>query len=84
MSLRIGVDDISAVLLADGWHNVDPMSNRPGAISSFDTDAYEFIDSEGDVLFGNGTGFRFTESGSPLFGPMSSILAVRSYRPAND
>jgi hypothetical protein len=84
MSLRIGVDDIMAVLLPDGWHKVDRMSNRLDAVSSFDTDAYEFLDSEGHILYGGGTGFRFTENTSQIFGPISSILAVKPYKRAND
>jgi hypothetical protein len=49
MSLLIEVDDVTSVLLADGWHNVDWRdSNNHGdpdgrRISTFSLDAYEFV-----------------------------------------
>jgi hypothetical protein len=39
MSLAIEVDDITHVLLADGWHEVSD--------ASFGTDSYEFMRREG-------------------------------------
>jgi hypothetical protein len=74
MSLAIQADDITAVLLADGWHSVS---------SGFDVDAYEF--KLGSLLIhGGGTndvcgsGFVFTEpDGVRTAGPLTSILAVR-------
>jgi hypothetical protein len=83
MSLRINTDKVRAALLADGWHAVVP--------GTFDTDAYEFMDGPtDDLIFGGGqdkttipsTGFRFDERDAELnaqtiFGPLTSILAVR-------
>lgn len=75
MSLAIQVDEITAVLLADGWHDVHG--------KSFDIDSYEFK-SERLLLHGGGrdgisaSGFDFTAAdGIRLTGPLSSILAVR-------
>jgi hypothetical protein len=83
MSLRIEVDQVAAVLLADGWHCVEP--------GSFALDAYEFVDGGegGMVLLGGGqerlvpaTGFMFTETSTNAgyFGPLTSVLAVREER----
>jgi hypothetical protein len=83
MSLAINLDDVVAVLLADGWHHV--------ADKSFAMDSYEYVhgkDSRGDYaqVHGGGndetvsaTGFVFKEpDGSYLQGPLSAILAVRT------
>ena len=85
MSLAIDVDNVSAVLLADGWHTV--------ADDSFLLDSYEFIWS-GALAHGGGnsgvcaTGFSFIEDfdhnageayhGDParVSGPLTAILAV--------
>ena len=93
MSLAIEVDDITQVLLADGWHTVDE--------ASFGIDSYEFIWREGmddnPMLAGGqekhiaaaghrgstsrehiaAAGFRFTESDHVLCGPLTSVLAVK-------
>lgn len=78
MSLNIDIDDVSAVLLADGWH--------PVAGQSFDLDSYEF--KRGDLrLLGGGacpgvphTGFSFLdEDGDRIDGPLTALLAVRRY-----
>jgi hypothetical protein len=84
MSLAIEVDDITHVLLADGWHTVHD--------ASFGIDSYEFM------LLGGGqekhiaaaghrgstsrehiaaAGFSFTEGDHVLCGPLSSVLAVK-------
>ncbi len=69
MSLAIDVDNVSAVLLADGWHTV--------ADQSFEIDAYEFM-WQGDLLYNANAGFAFTETdGAVVMGPMTAILAVR-------
>ncbi len=76
MSLAIDTDTVSAVLLADGWHQV--------TARSFDLDAYEFV-WEGETLLGGGncagvpsTGFSFTTTdGSTVAGPLTALLAVR-------
>ncbi len=82
MSLAIDVDDVTAVLLADGWHQV--------ADASFTLDSYEYLWAAGGpqddpmILHGGGRngicaiGFDFEEKGSGrIAGPLSSILAVR-------
>lgn len=81
MSLSIRVDDITAVLLADGWHEV--------VAGSFDTDAYEYHSGsrssplhEAVVLYlgewqGCSTGFTFKDANGRIEGPMTSIIAIR-------
>lgn len=90
MSLYIDVDTVTAVLLADGWHQV--------ADASFNLDAYEFVwsgtdgitvvesDEDALLLLAGGreslvpaTGFSFKEEGGgwQIAGPITSILAVR-------
>ena len=75
MSLRIDVDKISAVLLADGWHEV--------VDQSFALDAYEYVHNEDTIHKGGGgnvtsTGFCFKDdTGSSMCGPLTAILAVR-------
>ena len=97
MSLAIDVDAVTAVLLADGWHEV--------ADDSFSLDAYEFIwsgkggvraaDMNGDrdpmVLHGGGgsgvcaTGYEFIDDGGEVIaGPLTAILAVRRARVPED
>ena len=77
MSLRIDVDKVVAVLLADGWHEV--------ADQSFDTDAYEFVHDGGTILSGGqsdgvcATGFTFTtKEAHRVSGPLTAILAVKT------
>jgi hypothetical protein len=79
MSLAIDIDDVTEVLLADGWHTV--------ANTSFDIDSYEFVSQDGrGVLLGGGReplipsrGFRFADAdGGCLTGPLSSILALKT------
>ena len=93
MSLAIEVDDITHVLLADGWHTVHD--------ASFGIDSYELIWHEGmadSPMLGGGqekhiaaaghrgstsrehiaaAGFSFTESDHVLYGPLTSVLAVK-------
>lgn len=81
MSLAIDVDAVTGVLLADGWHAVK------GA--SFELDSYEYLwDREGGeqvILHGGGQsgvcatgfGFRDAKQDAWLFGPLTSILAVK-------
>lgn len=88
MSLAIDIDKITEVLLVDGWHKV--AMNKQG-ISTFDLDAYEYIQQRGEhkdplLLLPGGneqlvpaTGFNFAESGgSIIYGPVTAILAVRT------
>ena len=93
MSLAIDVDNITHVLLADGWHEVHD--------ASFGTDSYEFMPHEGtgdSPMLGGGqekhiaaaahrgrtsrehiaaAGFSFTEGDHVLCGPLTSVLAVK-------
>jgi hypothetical protein len=95
MSLAIDPGMVKAVLLADGWHEVDDLD--------FELDSYEFVEPHPDpnrnglVLHGGGnsgvcaTGFRFQEvvydpgeDGEVRYlckiaGPLTAILAVRTY-----
>lgn len=85
MSLGIEVNEVVSVLLADGWHEVHD--------SSFYLDSYEYIESHPDddparkMVYLNGgqeplvpaTGFTFREAGGTwMFGPLTSIVAVRA------
>jgi hypothetical protein len=96
MSLAIEVDDITHVLLADGWHTVHD--------ASFGIDSYEFMRHEGmgdSPTLGGGqdkhiaaaghrgstsrehiaaAGFSFTEGDHVLCGPLTSVLAVKTQR----
>jgi hypothetical protein len=76
MSLNIDTDSITAVLLADGWHEIIP--------KTFRLDAYEFIE-EGEIVHKGGqsgvsaTGFNFQDRETHMIisGPLTAILAVR-------
>lgn len=76
MSLAIEVDDVTSVLLTDGWHKVID--------KSFEIDAYEFT-HEKELRVGGGqvegvssTGVRWKEpEGSWIACPFERILAVR-------
>lgn len=87
MSLAINVDKVFAVLLADGWHDVDKDAK---GIYAFGLDSYEYVEgtlsSHGDyyVLLGGGmvagvpsTGFIFWEGGVKVIGPITAVLAVK-------
>lgn len=87
MSLAIDREAVTAVLLADGWHQCVP--------ESFDLDAFEFVDYSEPSTSGVGfaartihsggksgicaTGFVFQEAGEEgtVAGPLSAVLAVR-------
>ena len=81
VSLYINPDEVSAVLLADGWHEV--------AAGSFDLDSYEFGECDADgapslTIHSGGqsgvcaTGFAFTTpEQDQVYGPLTAILAVR-------
>lgn len=90
MSLAIDVDKVKAVLLADGWHEVQ---NDSFALDSYEylwsgrhgwtvADAYEH-DREPMIMHGGGasdvcaTGFTFQNGADRLGGPLTAILAVR-------
>ena len=77
MSLFIEVDQVAAVLLADGWHTVKDRS--------FYLDAYEF--QHDGVLLGGAdvcsTGAIWTEAdGAIVCCPLTAVLAIRSKAPA--
>jgi hypothetical protein len=72
MGLSSHVDEVEEVLLADGsWHKVERRS--------FSVDTYEFKVSA--------MGFKFDKVSSgktfSVFGPLTSILAVRLMQPAS-
>ncbi len=77
MSLAIEVDEITAVLLADGWHEVDE--------GSFELDSYEYAWEAGNTMLHRGgqsgvcaNGFEFRGvDGHRIAGPLTAILAVR-------
>jgi hypothetical protein len=89
MTLGIDEDAISAVLLADGWHDVD---RNDDGVSTFSTDAYELVyfgsparrlDLEPLWSFqpkDDATGFYFCSGGEDFYGPMSSVLCLRQSR----
>jgi hypothetical protein len=87
MSLAIQASTVRAVLLADGWHEIEP--------GSFDIDAYEIgesydaaykggLSAKFDCWHGGGqsgvcaTGFEFvTADGSgTVRGPLTAVLAL--------
>jgi hypothetical protein len=91
MSLAIDIDRVTAVLLADGWHIVDTMNQSGQIVSSFSTDAYEFVEhtsneDEGRVMRvagGDGkivgyTGVYFASQGENYYCPLSAVLSVRT------
>ncbi|PZS22128.1 MAG: hypothetical protein DLM60_05005 [Pseudonocardiales bacterium] len=85
--MAIDVDEVTAVLLADGWYDV--------ANESFNVDSFEFVwhhpgpqldqfEREFEVLHSRGTngvcatGFEFTTTeGTAIAGPLTAILAVK-------
>jgi hypothetical protein len=77
MTLAIDPNEIDAVLLATGWHEVIDWS--------FALDGYEYVDGDsGHVLHARGesgvcgTGFSFVDTeGGVMSGPLTAVLAVR-------
>ena len=71
MTMDIQVQLVRAVLLADRWHDVKP-------VGSFSIESYGFED-EGRKLYSSGDsqGFRFNDGNGLIYGPLTSILAVR-------
>jgi hypothetical protein len=76
MSLAIRPDNVLAVLLADGWHDVRG--------NSFEIDSYEFVrDAEvhfgGSIVSGTGmVGAKWTGTDDRvIYCPLTSILAVK-------
>jgi hypothetical protein len=82
MSLAIEIKNVTRVLLADGWHDVEK--------DSFTVDSYEYIQSHPNpdrnplVLHGGGNSgvcaagfaFRGAVGGEWIAGPLTAILAV--------
>jgi hypothetical protein len=68
----INVQDVKAVLLADGWHQVKE--------HSFSIGAYEFTGVIPDSAPPLKNWYTFEEpgGGGQLFGPMEAVLAVRT------
>jgi hypothetical protein len=88
VSAFIKVDDVTAVLLSDGWHEVDwtPTGrlNDDAEVSTFDVDAFDIVNEwwnyderKTHVFHAGGTGFIFQENGNIVAGPISSVLALR-------
>ena len=80
MSLFIEVDDVQAVLLADGWHTAKK--------NSFELDSYEFHHGKTPRLLGGvaegvcSTGAVWTEKdGAEVYCPLTAVLAVRTKTP---
>ena len=77
MSLAIDIGDVAAILLADGWHSCTR--------GTFSMDSYEYVDTNETVLGGGNCplisayGFAFNEAGLWIYGPVTSILAIKVY-----
>jgi hypothetical protein len=68
MSLAIRTGEVTAVLLADGCHDVIG--------GTLGLDAYEYVDRD-HVAHGGGQGFGFIAADDEiLYGPLTAILAV--------
>lgn len=77
MSLLINTNQITRVLLSDGWHEV--------FYRSFDLDAYEIVEMDdygaislthGEVNKACSTGFAFDGKQGRVSGPVTSIIAI--------
>ena len=69
MSFWIDLDDVTDVLLPDGWHKVEEVS--------FSMDAYEFHWHGQPMHYSKEGGFAFKEKNKIVVGPVSSILAIK-------
>jgi hypothetical protein len=74
MSLAIREKEVVAVLLADGWHEVEP--------GSFYIDSYEYIHDDGSLSAGGiGVGFHAEDlERGEMAGPLTSVIAVKIVR----
>ena len=79
MSLAIDPGRVNAVLLSDGWHNVDPIRDRLNdTINSFVLDGYEYVEGDRVLFSGEGgptlsaMGFSFRQGDVRFFGPITS------------
>ena len=93
MSLAIEVDDVTQLLLADGWHTVDDASFESTLTSSGGMKAWttarvlEVVKTSTSRQQGHrgstarehiaAAGFSFTEGAHVLCGPLTSVLAVK-------
>lgn len=75
MSLAIEASKVERVLLADGWHRVEP--------GSFGLDSYEYVDGNETIHKGGASGiaavgfsFRDNASKAIMAGPLTSVVAV--------
>lgn len=76
MSLAIDLDDVTEVLLSDGWH---PVAGRTFYLDSYEFkwDA-EFVLSGGQCDHVPSTGFSFeTDGGQRISGPLTAVLAIK-------
>jgi hypothetical protein len=88
MSLVINTDNVWEVLLADGWHKVEPLDDGDDEQSSFNIDAYEYVEGTGRdrlVVLGGGrcagvpsTGASWQEKDGVVSIPVTSIIAVKT------
>lgn len=73
--MPIETSNITAVLLADGWHQIKPGSFEETAFVIGEPGRYDDILGPRE---GIGPGFTFSEvDGREVSGPMTSVLAVR-------
>lgn len=76
MSLSINIHAVTAVMIGNEWHEIEP--------GTFDLDSYEFEDNGSTILEGGSvegishTGYTFTLShGATIAGPLTAIQAIR-------
>jgi hypothetical protein len=67
MNLAYNTGTVTAVLLSDGWHDVDE--------GTFQVGPYEFV-AHGNVTHDGLSGFEFRQLGVLYAGPLSSVQAV--------
>jgi hypothetical protein len=81
VSLHIVTKDVTGVLVAGEWFDVEPGSFRIDAYEFADVSAEEFTEAEDEpaLYSGNGQGFGFVlrKSGEVFAGPLASIVAVQ-------
>jgi hypothetical protein len=75
MALKLNVEKVRSVLLADGWHEVTSIDGK----STFGVDAYEFI--EGAPSAGACWREKTEKTEYKVLCPLTSILAVKETTP---
>lgn len=69
----INVNEVSSVLLADGWHDVEPRTFRVITYDFTNRDAVTYY-AQPEAAFS----FHCAHSAANLEGPLSSVLAVKT------